>query len=429
MGENGAGKSTLVGVLGGFVRPDSGTVSAAGSRLPLGDPVACKRRGVAMVHQHFTLVPEFSLDENLALANLIGSPFWLDIPALCRPAMDQAAKLGWQVSGSTATRSHSLGAQQRIEIIKALAGDADVLILDEPTGVLSPGEVEELFRVLRQLKSEGRTVVLIAHKLSEVMAVADWVTVLRQGQVVAGAPVAGTSLEQVAQWMIGEPARRHVREPVPPGRVVARAAGLCVKGSRGDDAVRGASFSVRAGEVLGIGGVDGNGQVELAEAVAGVREVASGTLVIEGTVGLLPQDRQHEGLALSMSVADNLLVAARAGRNKSQADTWVRRLLAEYEVRYGKVTDPAASLSGGNQQKLVCARVLDSKPDLVVAVSPTRGLDFRATAFVRSRLLRAAELGAAVLLVSTDRDELAETADRSLFMDRGQLSDRFLEGA
>ena len=384
--------------------------------------------GLAMVHQHFMLVPAFSFAENMALANLHESGFLLDVPALSAPALSKAEAVGWKIDAGSPVRGASVGVQQRGEIVKALAHDARILILDEPTAVLAPGEVDELFRVVRQLRDEGRVVILIAHKLDEVMAVADRVTVLRRGVKVATALVADTDQRQITDWMVGEMIPASTTSDTELGEVVASVKSITVHGNRGEEAVRDVSFDLRRGEIFGIGGVDGNGQLELAEAVVGIRPLRAGKVDVSGSIGYMPQNRQTDGLALTMSIRDNLLVGADLPcQDPRQVDEWVTGVVAEYDVRVGRVGDPASSLSGGNQQKTIAGRVLSQSPDLVVAMSPTRGLDLKATEFVQSRLISAAASGAAVLLISTDLDELARVAQKVKYMSRGRLFDEFLE--
>ncbi len=435
LGENGAGKSTLMGIIAGFVVPDEGELRWKGDVLTSGQPYAAKQTGITMVHQHFTLVPGFSVAENLALACH---------PALAgdsKPARDaadslkRAEELGWKFDPSARTSQLPVGVQQRIEIIKALSGNAELLIFDEPTAVLAPDEVEDLFRVLRELKGQGKAIVLIAHKLSEVLAIADRVTVLRRGEFVATALRGEVDETRLAEWMVGElPVRRDpdAHREFPPGLSVHN---LWVKGDRGEPSIRDVSFEVGRGEILGIGGVDGNGQVELAEALARVRRVASGSIFVhdvdpdEVRIAYIPQDRQADGLALSMSIRDNLLLGGLHRADLSCGPVWkpgaVRRwtasLIERFEVKIGHASDPASSLSGGNQQKIVVARSLDRTPDLLIAVNPTRGLDVRATDYVHTQIIQAAAAGARVALISTDLDELAALAHRTLFLSRGEL--------
>lgn len=441
LGENGAGKSTLMGVIAGFVQPDSGTGSLKGDSLPFGKPFEARRKGIAMVHQHFALVPAFSAAENLAMASLAG------VFRSHQPHRDAdrslylARELGWDVDADAPTENLPVGVQQRLEILKALSSDAEVLIFDEPTAVLTPDEVEDLFRVIRELKARGRTVILIAHKLSEVLAIADRVTVLRRGKFVATAPISEVESDQLATWMVGEvPAPRQPKSGDFPA--LLSVTDLHIRGDRGEHAIRGVSFTVGKGEIFGIGGVDGNGQVELAEALAQVRAQAAGSIYLAGlvaedaSVAYIPQDRQSDGLAMSMSIRDNMLVSGHRRRELTFGPflktgairAWAQQLVDKFQIKVGSVRDPVSSLSGGNQQKVVVARTLDQVPDLLVAVNPTRGLDVLATDYVHSQIVAAAEAGAAVVLFSTDLDELAALAHRTKFLNRGELKDQIVGG-
>ncbi|ARU41452.1 hypothetical protein CCB80_10035 [Armatimonadetes bacterium Uphvl-Ar1] len=434
LGENGAGKSTLMGMIGGFVVPDSGALVFEGSELPVGKPFEVRGKGIRMVHQHFMLVPQLTVRENFALVQLEGGVRRLDADRLALDAVEISRELGWEVNLDARAGDLQVGAQQRVEILTALAGKARVLILDEPTAVLSPAEVDELFGVLRALTSQGVAVLLIAHKLSEVMAVADRVTVLRRGEFVASCLIGETSRNQLAEWMVGEmPGAAEIRDREF-GEVIVRGHGIRAIDDRGVEVVCGIDLQVRTGEILGIGGVDGNGQVELAEVLAGVR-MFSGTLEGIDEVGYIPQDRQSDGLALGMSIEENMLLGAipndvfsggfvAPGKVRNRAN----QLIKEFQIKVGSAGDSAGSLSGGNQQKIVAARTLSQKPRAVVAVNPTRGLDLKATNYVHSRLIRAADEGAAVFLFSTDLDELAALADRTVYMDRGCFTEEFLVG-
>ncbi len=438
LGENGAGKSTLVSVLSGFVTPDSGRMQLDGTPLPFGKPFESKRLGIEMIHQHFTLVPQFSVAENLALGRLGSLKGALKLKALSEPGLALAQQLNWAMDPQASAGSLTVGAQQRLEIVKAIGGNAHTLIFDEPTAVLSGDEVEDLFRVLRSLKESGKRVILIAHKLSEVLAIADRVTVLRRGKLVASRPIEEVSANQLAEWMVGEmPPIPENRPRTSAERVGLEARDLFVEGSRGEESVRGVSFQIHRGEILGLGGVDGNGQIELAEAVAGVRPVSRGALTFEGrdlstsdtTIGYIPQDRQGDGLAMGMSVQDNLMIVGYRrpdivrGPWLSQraAYRWAESLIHRFQIKVESPRAQIAGLSGGNQQKVVVSRTLDETPGLLVAVNPTRGLDIKATSYVHGKLREAAEQGAAVLLVSGDLDELSEISDRIFFMNRGAL--------
>lgn len=433
LGENGAGKSTLMNVLAGFVRPDAGEVALDGRSLPLGDPLAVRARGLEMVHQHFMLVPEFTVAENLALSRLPSLRGKLDLDGTIRRSLEWARDLGWQVDPQARTGDLGVGAQQRVEILKALAADAPVLILDEPTASLSPEEVEDLFRVLRQLRDQGKAILLIAHKLAEIMAVADRATVLRRGRWVGSSRIPDTTARQLAEWMVGDLQDATPQATAALGQVALSAQQVSVLGSKGRPAVSGVSFSIREGEILGFGGVDGNGQVELAEALAGVRPLSSGTIECEGAVGYIPQDRQQDGLALSMSLEENYLVQSELPPhvlrgpflNRSQLGIWASGLVDQYKIKIGKLSDAASSLSGGNQQKIVVSRTMSARPKVLVAVNPTRGLDFQATTFVHEAILSAARSGAAVALFTTDLDELRLLSSRAVFMDRGELAEDY----
>jgi len=431
LGENGAGKSTLMGVLAGFVRPDSGSVSLEpGGPIPLGEPFSIRKLGVSMVHQHFMLVPEFTVAENLALSQLEGLAGLSHVQARSDRALAIGKNLGWEFDSRARVRNLPVGVQQRLEILKALADEARVLILDEPTAVLSEAEVQDLFGVLRKLRDEGRTIILIAHKLDEVLQIADRFTVLRHGRVVATAPRSEVTANQLASWMIGQHSGMGLSrtEPNFHGDIAVRAESLSVLGDRGEAAVSDVSLTIQSGEILGIGGVDGNGQVELAEALAKVRKPKAGQIEAPPAT-YIPQDRQADGLAMDMSIRDNLWLAGHARRGFAKGpflrvkalNAWSEEIRSKFGVKAGSLRDPVRSLSGGNQQKIVVGRSLDETPEFVVVVNPTRGLDFNASAFVLEQIRRVAKEGAAVVLFSTDRDELTALADRTLYMSRGRL--------
>ena len=458
LGENGAGKSTLMHIMSGFTKPDSGEVLLDGHLLVSQNPkseIRNPKSAISMVHQHFTLVPAFTVQENLALAQLTKrGP--IDEAQAAQPALDLAHQLGWPLDPNAITGQLPVGVQQRIEIVKSLAGESKVAIFDEPTAVLTPSEVDELFRVLRQLKEQGRIVILIAHKLQEVMAIADRVTVLRRGKTVAESPITASpthpvtnsesaaspehripntehlvTSRQLAEWMVGEfpeSLTPNTQHPTPNTQVL-QAQHLSAKGDRGEEALRGITFTLHKGEILGFGGVDGNGQVELAEVLAQIRP-HQGELTWQGEdnprIAYIPQDRQTDGLALSMSIEDNLLISqANQGLwlNPAKSKAWADRLIDQFQIKANSSRDKVASLSGGNQQKVVVARSLDQTPDLLIAVNPTRGLDVRATDYVHRQILAARDQGAAVVLISPDLDELAALATRTLFLSRGQIAE------
>ena len=475
LGENGAGKSTLMHVLAGLTAPDSGEIRIDSRVVRLNSSRDARKAGIAMVHQHFALVPAFTVAENLAL----------DLPPKTRVkigfleklrysaakhaehGLDRARSLGWALSPDAFVGSLPVGTQQRVEIAKALASEADVLIFDEPTSVLTPDEVSELFAVLRSVRAEGRSIVLIAHKLLEVLAVADRITVLRHGQAVKEVNRADTNATELAGWMMGagpgqethsdriqttrnaDTANKN-RSRLTSGKNSCidlhesgssgfRAAGLSVSGDRGQQAIRDVSFAAACGEILGIGGVDGNGQTELAEALVGLRPIRSGSLLWKDrefapghdpVTGYIPPDRRRSGLAVTMTVEENLILDAVDDQQFRQGPFLRRRalnsmasgLMERYDIRAQDLNVPVSSLSGGNQQKIVVARALRSDPEWIVAMNPTRGLDLGAAEFVWSQLRAAAQRGAAIVLISTDLDEISLLSDRAAILSGGSLT-------
>ena len=415
VGANGAGKSTLAGILSGFVSPTSGSVTVL---------------DVAMVHQHFTLVQEFTVAENLALAGMGTVYGLLDITGASEAASRKAGELGWDLRLDARVSDLPVGAQQRVEILKALAGDASVVVFDEPTAVLSEAEVADLLRVMLILRDEGKCVILIAHKLGEVLAVADRISVLRDGRLVGTWPRGGLTEKELAREIVGDLPEPLPRDGVFAGGLAALSVeNLVVLGERGNRAVFNVSFEIARGELLGFGGVEGNGQIVLAEALAGVRPVSSGMIDANGVVAYIPSDRQHEGLALTMTIEENLLLGAYRRLELSAGPllsaikirSWAEDVASRFSIKMDGLSDPAGSLSGGNQQKVVVGRCLDRVPDLVVAVNLTRGLDVGSTRMVHDQLLAARRQGAAIALFSNDPDELAALADRTYYLGGGRL--------
>lgn len=435
VGENGAGKSTLMGHLAGFLVPDEGEVSLDGNPLPLGDPLACKRLGIAMVHQHFTLVDALSVLENVALAS--GLSGVVDWRALGGRVEELLRAYGWDLDLRARVETLSVGQKQKLEILKALWSEGGVLILDEPTATLAEDEVRDLFALLRDLASRGMAVLLIAHKLREVLSVADRITVLRAGRVVRTVTREEADEHSLTTWMVGEVPPMEPSEPPTVERPRIFLRDVKVLDDDGRVRVRGVSLDVRPGEIVGISGVDGNGQLELAEAVVGIRRVESGEILIDGEpvgrhteeVGYVPQDRHRHGLALPMSIGENVLIGLR-GRGRffwgpflrSKAfQAHLRDLIDRFGIACRGPGQPVWALSGGNQQKVVLARALDPFPRVVVAVDPTRGLDVRATMSVHNALLSAAKRGAAVLLLSGSREEIAALSHRAHRISMGRL--------
>lgn len=402
VGENGAGKSTLMNVLGGFLKPTSGLVGLDGQRLP-GSAVEHRKRGVEMVHQHFRLVPQMSVEGNLRLALLRSGKSVED-------ALVIAKSLGWELPLKRICADLGVGEKQRVEILKALSSNPQVIIFDEPTAVLSESEVDSLLGTLRRLANEGKTVILIAHKLAEVFSVSDRISVLRGGTLRGSFAATEANPKQISELMVGD--------QVSLGAVSDTAftdkflvSNLEVEG---ECPITDISFEVGFGEVLGIGGVDGNGQVELAEALAHVRS-SRGQMTHLESVGYVPQDRQVDGLALSMSIDENLSMA----HPSVGGSTAIR----EFEIKAEGPNVAVKALSGGNQQKVVLARELGRNPKLLVAVNPTRGLDVRASSFVLQRIRETANRGAAVVLISTDPAELNAISNRVRYIGRGKLFD------
>jgi general nucleoside transport system ATP-binding protein len=444
LGENGAGKSTLMHVLTGITAPDAGSIEVGGTPVKVSSPTDSRRVGIAMVHQHFALAPALSVAENLALDHMpargagsfLGTLNYRPLEA-AQMALESAARLGWKMDPNARVSTLSVGEQQRIEIVKALATNANVLIFDEPTAVLIGDEISELFGVLRMLAAEGKAIILIAHKLAEILAASDRVTVLRRGVKTAEALTKDATAPLLAEWMIGDKhsspkaaAAQPAHADAEPQRIICRAENLTISGTRGEMPIRGLNMQAVAGKILGIGGVDGNGQTELAEALAGLRPVHSGSLAIDARkTGYIPQDRRHAGLAVTMSVADNLLFdAALSGDYRfgpfirtSQLRKLSLDLIQKYDIRTPSPDIPASALSGGNQQKIVVARALLGDPEFIVAVNPTRGLDIGAAQFVHAQLINAKLRGAAVVLISTDLDELAAVSDTTAILAGGVL--------
>jgi len=434
LGENGAGKSTLMHVMSGFLTPDSGEVLLDGKKIPVGFAFQCKHLGIEMIHQHFTLVPAFTVAENLALARLDGLAHITDSKELAAKALSIADKLGWRIDPDARTGQLSVGQQQRLEILKAISGDASVLIFDEPTAVLAPHEVDDLFRVLAELKSQGKCVILIAHKLTEVLSIADRVSVLRRGKLIASEIRSNVDAQTLAEWMVGElPSRDDVPQGVA-GDICVQASNLSVLGDRGETSVRGVHFEIRKGEILGFGGVDGNGQVELAECLSQIRKPSSGEIQWhfsnqKQAIGYIPQDRHVDGLALNLSIEENMLVTALDDEklvsgpflNLKEVRAWANRLVQNYSVKAADASVAAGSLSGGNQQKVIVSRTLDQNPELLVVLNPGRGLDIKATDYVHQMILEARTRGTAVALFSTDLDELYKLSSRVVFMVGGKL--------
>lgn len=451
LGENGAGKSTLMNILRGLIAPTAGRVLLRDDPVTFASPEAATRAGIGMVHQHFLLVPPFTVPENLALSSTASRSFFLNTSPLITRAQETAARLGWPLPSLTVPMADlPIGTQQRVEILKALMGDARILLFDEPTAVLAPQEIEELLGVMRALRGEGRSLLFVSHKLGEVMALCDRVTVLRRGRNVGTVAVSETSPQELAQRMVGDttaffgsqsppsPAPTEVRTP--PALAVER---LTTSASREAVVLREITFTLQPGEILGVAGVDGNGQTELAQALTGLRPWTGGTVRLAGVavprmrpqdlerhgVALIPPDRHREGLALTLSVAENLMLeAARLPRfrrgpflKRRELRRFAEQTARDFDIRAEGLNTPAGALSGGNQQKIVIARALWRRPALLIAVSPTRGLDVAATAYVHGRLRERQAEGGAIVLVSTELDEIIALSSRIAVLYEGRI--------
>jgi ABC-type uncharacterized transport system ATPase subunit len=454
LGENGAGKSTLMNILYGLYAPDSGQILVNEAEVHLHSPNDAIALGIGMVHQHFMLIPPLTVTENIILGNETLLPATRALGRLAlldrSPAAERIAGLSAQYSLAVDPNAHvkdlTVGAQQRVEIIKALYRNADILILDEPTAVLTPQEADELFDIMRGLARQGKSIIFITHKLREVFAVADRITVLRLGKTIGMTPARGATQEQLAEMMVGRKVilsvEKRDKEPGAPALAVER---LSVLNDRRLLSVDDVSFDVLGGEVLGIAGVQGNGQTELADALTSLRKVESGTIqllghdithatprqVIEAGVAHIPEDRQKHGLVLSYPVADNLVLStyylppfSRGIELDERAIVAnARTLIQKYDIRTPSALTTAGSLSGGNQQKVIVARELSRVTQVIIAVQPTRGLDVGSIEFIHKQLIAARDFGVAVLLISAELDEILALSDRIAVMYKGAILD------
>jgi ABC-type uncharacterized transport system ATPase subunit len=445
LGENGAGKTTLVNILYGLYTPDEGEIYFRGSKIEIHDPNDAIQQGIGMVHQHFMLVPVFTVTENVMLGvESMRAGIFLDRATAAERIREISSRFGLQVDPDIMVEDLPVGVQQRVEIIKVLYREADILILDEPTAVLTPQEVVELFNVIRSLVDQGKSVIFISHKLKEVLSIADRITVLRDGRVVGNTTPDEATEASLAKMMVGREVILKVdKEPVELGEVVLEVDNLHVMDDRNLLAVKGASLEVREGEVLGVAGVQGNGQTELVEALTGLQRVESGRVVIlgEDTTGAsprsirevgsahVPEDRQQDGLVLSFPVAENLVLntyyeppfAKGVALQHDKIEDVAQDRVELFDVRTPSIFTPVSSLSGGNQQKVIVAREFSRPIRLLIASQPTRGLDVGSIEYIHSRIIQKRNEGCGILLISPELDEIMSLSDRIAVMFEGRI--------
>jgi simple sugar transport system ATP-binding protein len=445
LGENGAGKTTLMNILYGLYPPDGGQIFVRGKPVVIKSPTDALSHGIGMVHQHFMLVPPFTVAENIVLGSEPRKRrFFLDMEKAVADVEALSDRYGFKVDPRAKIQDISVGMQQRVEILKALYRGAEVLILDEPTAVLTPQEVVELKEITDNLAQQGKAIIFITHKLQEVMSMSHRITVIRSGKVVGTTAASGTSPVELARMMVGRDVVLKVdKEPVTAGSTLLRMEDVWADDDRKLPALRGVNLQVRGGEVVGVAGIDGNGQRELAEALIGIRQVKRGSIYLRQQeitglsvrdrkdlgLGHIPEDRQRTGMILDFSLGENAVLGKhhRAPFTKgfiydtAAVRDYGEQLLELYDVRSGGIESPGRSLSGGNQQKLVVGREIDSDPDLLIAAQPTRGLDVGAIEFVHRRLLEQRAAGKGILLISLELEELLSLSDRIMVIYEGQL--------
>ena len=444
LGENGAGKSTLMNMLAGLLEPTRGEIVVNGKSEKLDSPSKAASLGIGMVHQHFMLVEAFTVAENIILGSEVTNKGILDLKKANADILELSERYGLAVDPTAKVEDISVGAQQRVEILKTLYRGADILIFDEPTAVLTPAEILELMDIMKTLVKEGKSIILITHKLDEIRAVADRVTVIRRGKSIQTVSIEGATNKDLAEMMVGRSVSFVTeKEEAQPKEVVLQISDLVVNENRGVPAVKELSLDVRAGEIVGIAGIDGNGQSELIQAITGLRKVKSGSIKIKGqeVVGLsprkitemnvshVPEDRHRDGLVLEMMLSENIALqtyykeplSKNGALNYNQINSYARKLMEEFDVRAANEIVPASALSGGNQQKAIIAREVDRNPDLLIVSQPTRGLDVGAIEYIHKRLIGERDKGKAVLVVSFELDEIINLSDRIAVIHDGKI--------
>ncbi|WP_297989735.1 ABC transporter ATP-binding protein [Anoxybacillus sp.] len=444
LGENGAGKSTLMNVLFGLYQPDGGEIRVKGKKVNIANPNVANDLGIGMVHQHFMLVDTFTVTENIILGSEPTKGGQIDIERAEREVRELSERYGLAVDPKAKIADISVGMQQRVEILKTLYRGADILIFDEPTAVLTPQEIQELIQIMKALVREGKSIILITHKLKEIMEVCDRVTVIRRGKGIGTLNVSETNPNELAALMVGREVHfKTEKQPPKVGKPVLEIEDLVVKDSRGITVVDHLHLTVHAGEIVGIAGVDGNGQTELIEAITGLMKSESGSIRLNGKeirnltprqitetgVGHIPQDRHKHGLVLDFPIGENMVLqtyykepySKRGILNFKAIYDKARQLIQEFDVRTPDEYTKARALSGGNQQKAIIGREVDRDPDLLIAAQPTRGLDVGAIEFIHKRLIEQRDKGKAVLLVSFELDEIMNVSDRIAVIYEGKI--------
>ncbi len=444
LGENGAGKSTLMNVLFGLYQPEKGEIKVKGKPVKITDPNVANRLGIGMVHQHFMLVHNFTVTENIILGSEPTKGGKINIKDAAKKVEELSKRYGLSVDPYAKIEDISVGMQQRVEILKTLYRGAEILIFDEPTAVLTPQEIKELIQIMGKLVAEGKSIILITHKLKEIMEVCDRCTVIRKGKGIGTVEVSETDPDQLAALMVGREVHFKVdKKEAQPTDVVLEVQDLVVIDSRNIPVVEGLNLEVKAGEILGIAGVDGNGQTELIEGITGLRKIKSGSVKINGKetahlstrkitetgVGHIPEDRHKHGLVLDYTIGENMVLQTYYQKPYSNSGVLnynkiyekAKSLIEEYDVRTPSEFTPARALSGGNQQKGIIAREVDRSPSLLIASQPTRGLDVGAIEFIHSKLVEERDKGRAVLLVSFELDEVMNLSDRIAVIYEGKI--------
>ncbi|SCB75531.1 MULTISPECIES: ABC transporter ATP-binding protein [Priestia] len=446
LGENGAGKSTLMNVLFGLYQPEKGEIKVKGKAVKITNPNIANDLGIGMVHQHFMLVQNFTVTENIILGNEPTKAGKINIAKAAKEIEALSNQYGLSVDPYAKIEDISVGMQQRVEILKTLYRGAEILIFDEPTATLTPQEITELIEIMKRLIKEGKSIILITHKLKEIMAVCDRCTIIRKGVGIGTVTVSETNPDELASLMVGREVHfKTEKKTAEPKDAVLTIDGLVVEDARGVAAVNDLSLTVRAGEIVGIAGVDGNGQTELIEALTGLTKIKSGFIklnesdltklsarkITESGVGHIPQDRHKHGLVLDYTIGENIALqtyykepmSKRGILNYKEIYRKAKELIAEYDVRTPSEYTQARSLSGGNQQKAIIAREVDRSPELLIAAQPTRGLDVGAIEFIHRKLIEERDKGRAVLLVSLELDEVMNLSDRIAVVYEGKIVD------